>query len=234
MSILKPTGPAPHCLAPNATGAEVEKHCRLSTHLNNQSSSPYTLHHTHTISWSLLFLQWIFLWANFFICSKTPKSSGYHSMRFDEYTPNYKNAENDDMPQKVTSCSLPINPCLHPTPGNYCSDFYHLRLSFICSRPFYKQKPTGGIIFCLVAFTPHHAFDIHPWCCTNQWSLPFKKKFTFIIYLASLHHAGTFCVAPELSRSAACGISVPWPGLKLRSPVLQGRSLTTGPRGRSL
>ena len=48
MSILKPTGPAPHCLAPNATGAEVEKHCRLSTHLNNQSSSPYTLHHTHT------------------------------------------------------------------------------------------------------------------------------------------------------------------------------------------
>ena len=47
ISILKPTGPAAHCLAPNANGAEVEKHGRLSTHLNNQSSSSYTLHHTH-------------------------------------------------------------------------------------------------------------------------------------------------------------------------------------------
>lgn len=83
-------------------------------------------------------------------------------MRFDKYTPNYKNTENDGMPQKVTSCSLPVNPCFHPTPGNYCSDFYHLRLSFICSRPFYKQKPTVGVILYLLAFTPHQALDIHP------------------------------------------------------------------------
>ena len=37
-----------------------------------------------------------------------------------------------------------------------------------------------------------------------------------------------------LSCSEACGILVPWPGIKPASPALQGRFLTTGPPGKSL
>ena len=35
------------------------------------------------------------------------------------------------------------------------------------------------------------------------------------------------------SCSAACGILVPWPGIKPTPPELQGRFLTTGPPGKS-
>ena len=38
-------------------------------------------------------------------------------------------------------------------------------------------------------------------------------------------------VALSLSCSAACGILVPWPGIKSTSPALQGGFLTTGPPG---
>ena len=39
--------------------------------------------------------------------------------------------------------------------------------------------------------------------------------------------------AHRLSCPAACGISVPWPGIKLMSPALDGGFLTTGPPGES-
>ena len=38
----------------------------------------------------------------------------------------------------------------------------------------------------------------------------------------------------SLAAPGACGISVPQPGMKLGSPALGGRFLTTGPPGKSL
>ena len=45
---------------------------------------------------------------------------------------------------------------------------------------------------------------------------------------------GSVVVVLELSCPRACGISAPRTGIKLESPALQGRFLTTGPPGKSL
>ena len=47
-------------------------------------------------------------------------------------------------------------------------------------------------------------------------------------------YTGSTVAARGLRYSVACGIIVPQPGIKPRSPALQGRFLTTGPPGRSL
>ena len=44
---------------------------------------------------------------------------------------------------------------------------------------------------------------------------------------------GSVVVAQGLSCSKACGILIPWPGIKLMSPALEGRFLTSGPPGKS-
>ena len=41
-------------------------------------------------------------------------------------------------------------------------------------------------------------------------------------------------VADRLRGPSACGILLPWPGIKLASPALEGTFLTTGPPGKSL
>ena len=41
-------------------------------------------------------------------------------------------------------------------------------------------------------------------------------------------------VADRLRGLSACGILLPWPGIKLASPALEGTFLTTGPPGKSL
>ena len=50
----------------------------------------------------------------------------------------------------------------------------------------------------------------------------------------SLHCIDSLAVACCLSCFTACGILVPPPGMEPVSPTLQGRFLTTGPRGKSL
>ena len=50
----------------------------------------------------------------------------------------------------------------------------------------------------------------------------------------SLRHTSSVVVARGLSCPAACGILVPWPGIKPTSPALEGRFFTTGPPGKSL
>ena len=49
-----------------------------------------------------------------------------------------------------------------------------------------------------------------------------------------LRRASSVVVARGLSCTAACGISVPRPGVDTMSPALEGRFLTTGPPGKSL
>ena len=49
----------------------------------------------------------------------------------------------------------------------------------------------------------------------------------------SLQRSGSLAVAPGLSCPIACGILVPWPGIKPVFPALKGRFLTTGPPGKS-
>ena len=51
----------------------------------------------------------------------------------------------------------------------------------------------------------------------------------------ALHHAArvSLAVVPGLSRSEACGILVPQPGITPASPALEGGLLTTGPAGES-
>ena len=51
--------------------------------------------------------------------------------------------------------------------------------------------------------------------------------------ILELLHVGSV-VACRLSCSTACGISVPQPGIELKSPALQGGFLTTGPPGEFL
>ena len=53
----------------------------------------------------------------------------------------------------------------------------------------------------------------------------------------SLGHMAPECVdsvvvARDLSFPMACGILVPWPGIELMSPALQGRFSATGPPGK--
>ena len=48
-----------------------------------------------------------------------------------------------------------------------------------------------------------------------------------------LCHAGSSIVVLGFSCPMACGILVPQPGIKLVSPQLQSRFLTTGPLGKS-
>ena len=50
----------------------------------------------------------------------------------------------------------------------------------------------------------------------------------------SLQHMGSLVEACGLSFSNACGILVPWPGIKPTSPASEGGFLTTGPPGKSL
>ena len=46
--------------------------------------------------------------------------------------------------------------------------------------------------------------------------------------------SGSVAATRRLSCPVACGILVPWPGIKPVSPALEGRFLTTGPPGKSL
>ena len=46
-------------------------------------------------------------------------------------------------------------------------------------------------------------------------------------------HAGSVVAALGFSCPAACGSLVPGPGIEPTSPALEGRFLTTGPRGNS-
>ena len=46
-------------------------------------------------------------------------------------------------------------------------------------------------------------------------------------------HAGSAVAACRLSCPVACGILVPWPGIKPTSPILEGRFLTIVPTGKS-
>ena len=48
-----------------------------------------------------------------------------------------------------------------------------------------------------------------------------------------LRRTSSVVVARGLSSPVACGILVPWPGIKLVSPALEGRFFTTGPPGKS-
>ena len=50
----------------------------------------------------------------------------------------------------------------------------------------------------------------------------------------SLQHTDSLVVVLRLSCPGACGILVPWAGMELTSPALQGRFLTTGPSGKFL
>ena len=60
------------------------------------------------------------------------------------------------------------------------------------------------------------------------------KKYLFL-YLAMLGlSCKTWVVAHRHSCSTACGILVPWPGMKLMSTALQGGFFTTGPPRKSL
>ena len=68
----------------------------------------------------------------------------------------------------------------------------------------------------------------------------FKKNYVFIwlcwvlLAVSGIFHCGTWiAVAQTLRCSKACGILVPWLGIKPRSPALQGRVLITGPPGKS-
>ena len=51
--------------------------------------------------------------------------------------------------------------------------------------------------------------------------------------MRALERAGSVITACRLSCSRACGILVPWPGIELVSPALEGRFLTTTPLGKS-
>ena len=55
-----------------------------------------------------------------------------------------------------------------------------------------------------------------------------------VAHRPSSHGTGSAVTVLGLSCSAACGILVPHPRIKLMSPALQGRFLTTGPPGKSL
>ena len=77
----------------------------------------------------------------------------------------------------------------------------------------------------------------------DTWNSLFKNIFSFT-YLAvlglscgtrhlSVKFTHSLLVAWGLSCSAACGILVPWPGIKPTSLALQGGVLTTGPPGKS-
>ena len=50
-----------------------------------------------------------------------------------------------------------------------------------------------------------------------------------IVVLSAPEHLGSEVAVRGLSCSAACGILVPWPGIKPTSPALQAGFLTTGP-----
>ena len=52
--------------------------------------------------------------------------------------------------------------------------------------------------------------------------------------MKALEREASVIAASMLSSSAACGILVPRPGIKLMYPALQGRFLTTGPPEKSL
>ena len=84
------------------------------------------------------------------------------------------------------------------------------------------------------------------WATRGAWLKPYlpfndflnRKSFTFLfIYLWGLYWiccniASVLCFVffgPE-----ACGILVPWPGIKPAPQELEGRVLTTGPAGKSL
>ena len=58
----------------------------------------------------------------------------------------------------------------------------------------------------------------------------FSPSFSFTG--SSLQHAG-FSSGEQISYPVACGILVPWPGIKLKSHTVEARLLTTGPPGKS-
>ena len=57
--------------------------------------------------------------------------------------------------------------------------------------------------------------------------------FFFFLFNDSFWLCWVFVWAPQQLFPAACGILVPLPGIKLKCPVLQDGSLTTGPPGKS-
>ena len=102
-----------------------------------------------------------------------------------------------------------------------------------------------------------HNFDLCPtWhdllpCVSIGLQAPLLFSFFFNLYLIASglsvacrllsscsvrapEPSGLVAAARRLSCPVACGILVPWPGIKPVSPALEGRFLTTGPRGKSL
>ena len=60
-----------------------------------------------------------------------------------------------------------------------------------------------------------------------------SRNLCFITWDLSLGYMDSLVVAYGLRCSKACGILVPWPGIKPTSLALQGRFLTTRPPGKS-
>ena len=71
-----------------------------------------------------------------------------------------------------------------------------------------------------------------PWFPNHKHEV--KKSFFFIFksLLNLLQHC--FCFMFWFFGPEACGILVPWPGIKHSLPALEGKVLTTGPPGKSL
>ena len=69
----------------------------------------------------------------------------------------------------------------------------------------------------------------------GMWDLPVSwGLFHYGTRILYLQCKGSVVAAHRLSCSAACGILVPWPGIKPMSSALQGWFLTIGPSGKSL